>query len=86
MPIPDSRPRCFLYLPAKLSNLAERGQICLGRHRNDLVGISPFAKAIGPVWILFGLLAAAVFGALWAGIAGFFKTQFKASEIITTLL
>ena len=71
---------------AKLSNLGGEGQICLGAIGMTIVGISPFAKAIGPVWILFGLLAAAVFGALWAGIAGFFKTQFKASEIITTLL
>lgn len=71
---------------AKLSNLGGEGQICLGAIGMTVVGISPFARAMGPAWIFPGLLVAALSGALWAGIAGFFKTQFKASEIITTLL
>jgi len=71
---------------AKLTNLGGEGQICLGAIGMTLVGISPLAEALGPWWILPGMLTAALFGALWAGIAGFFKTRFKASEIITTLL
>ena len=71
---------------AKLSNLGGEGQICLGAIGMTIVGISPLAKSLGPMWLPLGILTAAVFGALWAGIAGFFKTQFGASEIITTLL
>ncbi len=71
---------------AKLSNLGGEGQICLGAIGMTLVGTSSFAEAAGAWYIPVGMLVAAVFGALWAGIAGFFKTRFKASEIITTLL
>ncbi|MBT9779256.1 ABC transporter permease [Clostridium sp. MCC353] len=71
---------------AKLSNLGGEGQICLGAIGMTLVGTSPLAASLGPWWIPVGMIVAALFGAFWAGIAGFFKTQFKASEIITTLL
>ncbi len=70
----------------KLSNLGGEGQICLGAIGMTLVGTSSFAEAAGGWYIPVGMLVAALFGALWAGIAGFFKTRFKASEIITTLL
>lgn len=71
---------------ARLSNLGGEGQICLGAIGMTLVGTSTLAQSLGVWSIPLGMLVAAVFGALWAGVAGFVKTCFRASEIITTLL
>lgn len=71
---------------AKLSNLGGQGQLCLGAIGMTIVGTSSLGSAIGFWSIPLGMLVGALFGALWAGIAGLFKTVFKASEIITTLL
>lgn len=70
----------------KLSNLGGEGQICLGAIGMTLVCSTSLGKALGWVSIPVGMVVAVVFGAAWAAIAGFFKTKFKASEIITTLM
>ncbi|MBP6887517.1 MAG: ABC transporter permease [Oscillospiraceae bacterium] len=71
---------------AKLSNLGGQGQMCLGAIGMTIVGASAWGAALGGWSIPLGMLAAAIFGAVWAGIAGLVKTCFRASEIITTLL
>lgn len=71
---------------AKLSNLGGEGQMCLGAIGMTIVGTSALAQSLGGWSIPLGMLVAAAFGAVWAGIAGFVKTCFRASEIITTLL
>ena len=71
---------------AKLSNLGGEGQICLGAIGMTLVGTSALGESLGALSLPLGMAAAALFAALWAGIAGFVKSFFKASEIITTLL
>jgi ABC-type uncharacterized transport system permease subunit len=70
----------------KLSNLGGEGQICLGAIGMTLVGTSALGQSLGVWSIPLGMAVAALFGALWAGIAGFVKACFRASEIITTLL
>jgi simple sugar transport system permease protein len=70
---------------AKLSNLGGEGQMCLGAIGMTIVGTSALGTSLGGWSIPLGMLAAALFGAVWAGIAGFVKTCFHASEIITTL-
>lgn len=76
----------FFVLQARLSNLGGGGQICLGAIGVTIVGISPLAKSLRLVWLPLGTLTATIFDALWTGTADSFKTQFEASEIITTLL
>lgn len=71
---------------AKLSNLGGEGQICLGAIGMTVVGVSGLGAALGGWSVPVGILAGALFGALWAGIAGVIKTVFRASEIITTLM
>lgn len=71
---------------AKLSNLGGEGQICLGAIGMTIVGTSALGTSLGGWSIPLGMLVAALFGAVWAGIAGLVKTCFHASEIITTLL
>lgn len=71
---------------AKLSNLGGEGQICLGAIGMTLIGTSALGESLGVLSLPLGMVTAALFGALWAGIAGFVKSFFKASEIITTLM
>ncbi len=71
---------------AKLSNLGGEGQMCLGAIGMTLIGTSALGQSLGVWSIPVGMAVGALFGALWAGIAGFVKSCFRASEIITTLL
>lgn len=71
---------------AKLSNLGGEGQMCLGAIGMTLIGTSALGQSLGVWSIPVGMAVGALFGALWAGIAGFVKSCFRASEIISTLL
>ena len=51
-----------------------------------LVGISPLAKALGPLSLVLGALAGMAFGLLYATLAAWFRALFNASEIVITLM
>ena len=76
---------CFTF-HCKLSNLGGEGQILFGALGMTLVGISPFAKAIGPLSLVLGALAGILFGTLYAALAAWFRAMFNASEIVITLM
>lgn len=69
----------------KTWNIGAEGQFVFGAVGAGLLGLRLFPQA-GP-WLLPGcLLAGAVLGALWAGIAGLLKTRCGVNEILSTLL
>lgn len=71
---------------AKLTNLGGEGQMYMGALGMTLIGTSPLGHALGMWSLPIGLVLGALMGGCWACIAGFFKTYFRTSEIITTLL
>lgn len=65
-------------------NVGTEGSLYLGAFAAFLVGAKLHMPAIFHVPLT--LLAAAVAGALWAGIPGYAKAKWKADEMVTTLL
>lgn len=69
---------------AGLFNVGGEGQFYLGALAAAWLGVAlPFG---GPFAIVLIVLAGAVFGGIWAGIAGYLKARLGASEIVTTLM
>ena len=70
---------------AGLFNIGAEGQVLLGGMAAVVVG---FALTDTPAWIHLplALLAGAIAGAIWAGIAGWLKAATGAHEVITTIM
>jgi len=73
-----------------LFNIGAEGQYIAGLTAAQIIAVS-FSGAVGPPPLSFLHLFAAVLGAitagaLWGGIAGFFKARFKVSEVVTTIM
>lgn len=69
----------------KMWNIGAEGQLYLGAVAATLVGVS--FEGLSP-WLHVPavLIAGALGGAVWAGIAGWLKVRFQASEIVTTIM
>ena len=70
-----------------LTNVGGEGQIAMGSITATAVALQPGVAAL-PLGLAFmlPLVAAAMSGAAWGGIAGVLKVRFGANEVITTLL
>jgi ABC-type uncharacterized transport system permease subunit len=71
--------RCGLF------NIGGQGQYIVGLVLAVLVGTS-FHSLPFPLHMILAIVAAALGGALWAGIAGFLKATVGAHEVITTIM
>src|SRR3954451_9709354 len=71
--------RCGLF------NIGGQGQYLVGSYFAVWIG-SPLHGLAGPLHILVAIVAAALAGAAWAGIAGFLKATVGAHEVITTIM
>jgi simple sugar transport system permease protein len=69
---------------AGLINVGQEGQVLLGGIAGTAYGLT----VIGPGWLgqVGVLVAAALGGALWAGIAGMLRTSARVNETVSTLL
>jgi simple sugar transport system permease protein len=66
-------------------NIGAEGQLNIGALGATIIGL--FVKGIPmPIHLSLVFIASFAGGALWAGIAGFFKIRYRANEIIVTLL
>ncbi len=70
---------------AGVFNIGGEGQIYIGALGATIVALSPL-KVPGPVVLLLSVLAGALLGMAWAGIAGALKAWGGVSEVVTTLL
>ena len=69
---------------AGLFNIGAEGQYIAGLTSAQVIALS-FARV--PVFhLLFAVLGAMLAGAVWGGIAGFFKARYKVSEVVTTIM
>ena len=75
-------------IPARagMVNVGGEGQIVVGAVAAAGVGLAIDQSANGALVIVLMLLASAVAGAIWAGIAALLRTALKVPEAITTLL
>jgi simple sugar transport system permease protein len=75
-------------VPAKagLTNVGGEGQIVIGAVAAAGVGLAFDRSLPGPLVITLMLIASAVAGALWAGVAGLMRLTVKVNEAVTTLL
>jgi len=71
--------RCGLF------NIGGNGQYTVGSIAAVQIGIW-FSGLVGPLHIVLAVVAAAIAGALWAGIAGILKATVGAHEVITTIM
>jgi general nucleoside transport system permease protein len=69
---------------AGLFNIGAEGQLVLGGLAAGIAGV--FVPGPPIVSIAVTLLAGAIAGGLWGGIAGFLKARFGANEVIATLM
>ncbi len=69
---------------AGMINIGTEGQLYIGAMVAALVGI--YVPLPGVIHHLAVILAAALGGGLWAGIAGYLKVKFNAHEVITTIM
>jgi general nucleoside transport system permease protein len=69
---------------AGLFNIGAEGQLVLGGLAAGIAGVYVSGPPI--VSIIVTLLAGAIAGGVWAGIAGFLKARFGANEVIATLM
>ncbi|MBS1985033.1 MAG: ABC transporter permease [Bdellovibrionales bacterium] len=74
-----------LALEAGLFNIGAEGQLAVGAMAAASVGIL-FPHVPWPVAPAFALLAAAMAGAAWAGMAGWLRVRRGSHEVITTIL
>lgn len=73
-------------LRAGLFNIGVEGQIAIGSLVGTMVAIALPAGLPGVVAVPVTLAAAALAGALWAGVAGWMRARFGAHEVITTIM
>ena len=69
---------------SQLWNIGGDGQFVMGAIAATAVGL--YLPLPTPVVLLLAMAAAIVAGGLWAGLAGWLRTQFQANEVITTLM
>lgn len=69
---------------AGLFNIGAQGQVILGAIAAAYIGFA-FRLPAG-VHLVLAIVAAAVAGALWAGIAGFIKARYGGNEVIVTIM
>jgi general nucleoside transport system permease protein len=69
---------------AGLFNIGAEGQLVLGGLAAGVAGV--FVPGPPTVSIIVTLLAGAIAGGFWGGIAGFLKARFGANEVIATLM
>jgi general nucleoside transport system permease protein len=69
---------------AGLFNIGAEGQLVLGGLAAGVIGV--FVPGPPVVSIVATLLAGAIAGGFWGGIAGFLKSRFGANEVIATLM
>jgi ABC-type uncharacterized transport system permease subunit len=69
---------------AGLTNIGQEGQLLLGIAATAYVGVR--LDAPGPIVIVAAFLAAAIAGAIWAGIAALMRFTRQVPEVISTLL
>jgi simple sugar transport system permease protein len=71
-----------------LFNIGAEGQYIAGLTAAQLIAVG-FVNAQGarvPVHFTLAVLGAMFLGALWGGIAGFFKARYKVSEVVATIM
>lgn len=68
------------------NNLGGEGQMYVGTLGAILLATSGFGQSLGAWAIPLGMLAGAIFGAIWGGFAGFMKAYYGSNELIVTLL
>ncbi|MDQ2067893.1 ABC transporter permease [Xinfangfangia sp. CPCC 101601] len=66
-------------------NIGAEGQLYAGAVAATLVGVS-FPGLTSWIYVPLVLIAGALGGAFWGGIAGYLKVRFQASEIVTTIM
>jgi len=66
-------------------NIGGQGQYFVGLFVANWIGTSWVSMAAGP-HVVLGIAAAALAGAVWAGIAGFLKATVGAHEVISTIM
>lgn len=69
---------------AGLFNIGAEGQLVMGGLAAGIAGV--FVPGPPVVSIVVTLIAGAIAGGVWAGIAGFLKARFGANEVIATLM
>lgn len=69
---------------ASVFNIGAEGQLLLGA--TFATGVGLIAPAGGPIAVIFALIAGAVGGALWAGIAAVLRARFGVLEVISTIM
>src|SRR3954469_21635545 len=72
-------------VPCGLFNIGGQGQSLVGTYAGVYVG-SSLAGSPKALHILLAIVAAALAGAVWAGIAGLLKATVGANEVITTIM
>ena len=78
---------CAVAFRARLWNVGAEGQLLLGAWAATGVASFWLPASTPPVLMLCAMaLAAALAGALWAGIAGYLKARLSVNEVITTLM
>ncbi|HJQ19768.1 MAG TPA: ABC transporter permease [Gemmatimonadaceae bacterium] len=70
---------------AGVFNIGGEGQLLMGGVAATVVGLQ-WAHALGPGAVVASLIAGAVAGAAWAGIAGILRSRFGVLEVITTIM
>lgn len=77
----------MLSFKAGMFNIGVQGQIVAGGLGAVIAGtiIAPILP-IGPLNILVAMIFAALFGFVWASIAGFLKARFNIQEVISTIM
>ena len=66
-------------------NIGAEGQLLMGAVAYAVVALA-WSDILGRFTVIVGMLAGAVAGALWAGIAAFLRKQFHVLEIISTIM
>lgn len=70
---------------AGVFNIGGEGQFLLGAVAATVVGLE-WSHALGGVSVVMALLAGAVAGAAWAGVAAVLRTRFGVLEVISTIM
>jgi simple sugar transport system permease protein len=72
---------------AGVFNIGAEGQLLAGAASATAIAlVAPLARGLGPVVVVLALLAAAMAGAVWAGIAAALRTRFGVLEVISTIM
>ena len=70
---------------ASVFNIGAEGQLLVGAAISAVIGIK-LSAALGVMTLPAGLLAGAMAGAFWAGIAAWLRSRFRVLEVISTIM